>query len=65
MMDMLKRARLSIAHNEELDPLLVWNEWPWGDLWHSADMVSVAQYLFGARALRVPPRWKPFLPESL
>lgn len=52
------------SHAEE-DPIGIWIAWEWGDIWDSALMKDVVQYLYGCKDLRVPAQWKPHLPTEL
>ena len=39
--------------------------WEWGDMWDDASLREVCLYLYGAKSLKVPPRWKQVLPKEI
>lgn len=54
-----------VTHDDELDGVSIWTSWEWGDMWDDASLREVCLYLYGAKSLKVPPRWKQVLPKEI
>lgn len=54
-----------VADNPRVDAVALFETWSWGDLWDDANMRSLIRYLYGAKALQIPPNWKSVLPREI
>ena len=48
-----------------LNAKMLFHSMPMTDTWEDAGVVSLLVYLRGNKHLRVPPEWRPFLPDRI
>ena len=65
LLERLKPRTDYVADNPRVDAVALFETWSWGDMWNDADMLSLIHYLYGAKALRIPPNWKSVLPREI
>ena len=54
-----------ISHDDSIDAIALWESWSFDDLWDDASMRSFIVYLYGARSLKVPAKWKAVFPREI
>lgn len=64
LLSLLAQLRWHQVDNET-DIITMYTEYPWGDLWQDAGLLSVLKYVRGSKQLSMPPCWREIFPTML
>eukprot|EP00435_Cladocopium_sp_Y103_P014020 s2668_g3.t1 len=65
LLDRLKPRTDYVGDNPRVDAVALFDTWSWGDMRDDARMRCLIRYLYGAKALQIPPAWKSVLPREI